>query len=386
MPNTTAAHTSRRRRVAAGLPDFPWDSLVPAQKLAAAHPGGAINLSVGTPVDEVSPAAQKALAENSAAPGYPATVGTPALREAIAAAMTRRYGSVELNPATDILPVIGTKEAIGWLPTLLGIQNTVVIPELAYPTYEVAALMAGQKVVRADSTVALGPERPGLIFLNSPGNPTGKVLGAEHLRKVVEWARERGTIVVSDECYLGLGWSTPAGGPGGDTPTKPISVLHPDVNGGSLEGIIAVHSLSKTSNMASYRSGWLAGDPALIEELLAVRKHLGFMVPGPIQAATVAALNDDAFEALQKDRYRARREVLSAALREAGFTIEHSEAGLYLWATQGVDCWETVNWFAQRGIVVAPGEFYGPKGQKFVRIALTGTDEGITAAAERIAG
>ncbi len=213
------------------LPDFPWDSLADARAKAESHPDGFINLSMGTPVDPVSPAAQLGLAENSGAPGYPQTVGTQELRKSIVDAMTRRYGIISLDPERQVLPVIGTKEAIAWLPYLLGLGegHTVVIPELAYPTYEVGALLAGASIVRADSTFQLGPQAPTLMYINSPSNPTGKVLGLEHLRKVVSWARERDVIVVSDECYLGLGWTTNANGVRGERPTPPVSLLHPDV-------------------------------------------------------------------------------------------------------------------------------------------------------------
>lgn len=371
-----SAAPARRIPVSDRLPDFPWDSLADATATAKAHPEGLIDLSVGTPIDPVSPSIQLALAESAAVPGYPQTKGTPRLREAIAGAMERRFGVTGLDADRHVLPVIGTKEAIAWLPTLLGVGQgqQVVIPELAYPTYEVSAKLAGAEVVRSDSTLRLGPSAPALFYLNSPANPHGKVLGVEHLRKMVEFARERGTIVISDECYLGLGWE-------GD---KPVSILDPEVCGGDFTNLIAVHSLSKTSNMASYRAGWLAGDPALIKELLEVRRHAGLMNPGPIQAAMVAALEEDGHEQLQKELYRHRRETLRAALIEAGFTIEHSEAGLYLWATEGRDGRETVARLAEIGILCAPGEFYGPNGASHVRIGLTATDAQIEQAAQRI--
>jgi succinyldiaminopimelate transaminase len=292
------------------------------------------------------------------------------------AALNRRYGITELTEAA-VLPVIGTKELIAWLPTLLGLgaSDAVVVPELAYPTYDVGARLAGTSVLRADSLTQLGPRSPALIYLNSPSNPTGRVLGADHLRKVVGWARERGVIVASDECYLGLAWEA-----------EPLSVLHPDVCGGDHRGLLAIHSLSKTSSLAGYRAGFVAGDPALVAELLAVRKHAGMMVPTPIQAAMVAALDDDAHERQQRERYARRRAALTPALRAAGFSIEHSEAGLYLWATRGESCRDSVAWLAGRGILVAPGEFYGPGGSRHVRVALTATDERITAAVDRLAG
>ena len=364
-----------RQRRSAALPEFPWDTLADVTALARSHPDGIVDLSVGTPVDPVAPVIRDALAAASSAPGYPTTAGTQALRTAAAAALHRRYGITDLAPDA-VLPVIGTKELIAWLPTLLaiGAGDTVVVPELAYPTYEVGALLAGAQVLRADSLTQLGPQRPALIYLNSPSNPTGRVLGVDHLRKVVAWARDRGVLIASDECYLGLSWEA-----------EPFSVLHPSVCDGDHTGLLAVHSLSKTSSLAGYRAGFVAGDPAVVAELLAVRKHAGMMVPTPVQAAMTAALDDDEHEAIQRERYLKRRAVLLPALQAAGFTVEHSEAGLYLWATRGEPCRDTVGWLAERGILVAPGEFYGPAGAQYVRVALTATDERIATAVQRLA-
>jgi succinyldiaminopimelate transaminase len=363
-----------RRAVSASLPEFPWDTLADAKALAGAYPGGLVDLSIGTPVDPVAPLIQEALAAASSAPGYPATAGTPQLRESIVAALRRRFGITALAEAA-VLPVIGTKELIAWLPTLLGLghSDVVVVPELAYPTYDVGARLAGAQVVRADSLTQLGPQSPALVFLNSPSNPTGRVLGPEHLRKVIGWARERGVVVASDECYLGLGWEA-----------EPLSVLHPAVCDGDHTGLLAVHSLSKTSSLAGYRAGFVAGDPGLVAELLAVRKHAGMIVPTPVQAAMVAALDDDDHEKVQRECYARRRAALAPALRAAGFAIDDSEAGLYLWATRGEPSRDTVEWLAGRGILVAPGEFYGPRGGQHVRVALTATDERIEAAVQRL--
>lgn len=360
--------------MSASLPVFPWDTLAEATATARSHPGGIVDLSVGTPVDPVAPVIQEALAAAGAAPGYPATAGTAALRASAIAALQRRYGITGI-PEHAVLPVIGTKELIAWLPTLLGLgaDDLVVVPELAYPTYEVGARLAGVRVVPADSVTQLGPESPAVVYINSPSNPTGKVLGLDHLRKVVEWARQRGTLVVSDECYLGMGWDE-----------TPMSVLHPSVSDGDPAGLLAVHSLSKSSSLAGYRAGFVAGDPDLVAELLAVRKHAGMMVPTPVQAAMVAALDDDEHQRQQRERYARRRQALQAAFRSAGFTVDHSEAGLYLWTTRGEPCRDTVAWFAERGILVAPGEFYGQRGTEHVRVALTATDERIAAAVERL--
>ena len=360
--------------MSAVLPVFPWDTLAEAAADARAHPDGIVDLSVGTPVDPVAPVIRDALAGASAAPGYPATAGTGELRASVVAALNRRYGITGL--AEDaVLPVIGTKELIAWLPTLMGLGATdiVVVPELAYPTYEVGARLAGAQVISANSLTQLGPRSPAVVYLNSPSNPTGEVLGVDHLRKVVQWARERGALVVSDECYLGLGWEA-----------EPVSVLDPAVSGGDHRGLLAVHSLSKSSSMAGYRAGFVAGDGAVVAELLAVRRHAGMMVPTPVQAAMVAALDDDAHVTDQRDRYARRREILLSAVRSAGFTVEHSAAGLYLWATRGEPCRDTVDWLAGRGILAAPGDFYGPGGAQHVRLALTATDERIAAAFSRL--
>ena len=356
------------------LPDFPWDRLVPAGEVARAHPDGIVDLSVGTPVDPTPAVVREALAAAADAPGYPLTAGTPQLRAAVQQWMSRCLGVRDLDPDA-VLPTIGSKELVAWLPTLLGVGrgDTVVVPELAYPTYDVGARIAGAEVVVTDSTAALGPQRVALVWVNSPSNPTGRVLPAEHLRKVVAWARERGALVVSDECYLELPWTA-----------QPVSVLHPDVCEGSHEGLLAVHSLSKRSNLAGYRFGVVAGDPAVVRRLLEVRKHAGMMVPAPVQAAAVAAYGDDAHVVEQRARYRARRDLLHAALTAAGFRIDHSEAGLYLWATRDEPCWDTVGWLAERGILVAPGDFYGAAGARHVRVALTATDERVEAAAARL--
>jgi succinyldiaminopimelate transaminase len=262
------------------------------------------------------------------------------------------------------------------LPTLLGLGpgDTVAIPSVCYPTYEVGVRLAGAAVVRSDSLFALGPATGvRLIWINSPGNPDGRVLPDTHLRKVIAWARERGAVVASDECYLELGWE--------ENPSSALAACD-----GDFSGVLAVHSLSKRSNLAGYRAGFVAGDPDLVGELLAVRKHGGLIVPAPVQAAMVAALGDDTHVREQRDRYGRRRELLRSAVLAAGFTIDASVAGLYLWATRGEDGWATVDWLAERGVLAAPGAFYGPAGERHVRLALTATDERIAAAAARLTG
>lgn len=358
------------------LPDFPWDRLEPYKERALGHADGIVDLSVGTPVDPTPEPVRAALSGAADAPGYPATYGTPRLRESVAGWLRRRAGVTGADPAA-VLPVIGTKELVAWLPILLGAgpDDRVVFPELAYPTYDVGARLARAEAVRTDGLLALGPGRPKIVWVNSPSNPTGKVLPAEHLRKVVSWARERGTIVVSDECYLEFGW---------DPENPPVSVLHPDVCGGSHEGLLAVNSLSKRSNMAGYRAGFVTGDPALVKRLLDVRKHAGMIVPAPVQAAMAVAFEDDAHVDEQRERYARRRAALRAAFEGHGFRIDHSEASLYLWATRDEPCWDTIAHLASRGVLAAPGEFYGPAGARHVRIAFTATDERVAAAVDRL--
>ncbi|WP_109509337.1 succinyldiaminopimelate transaminase [Nocardioides speluncae] len=361
--------------VSARLPDFPWDSLSAYAERARQHPDGLVDLSIGTPVDPTPEVVQKALAAATDAPGYPTTIGRPETRQAAVDWLARRFGVTGLG-LDGVLPTIGSKELIATLPSYLGLGegDLVVYPELAYPTYEVGARLAGARAVATDSLTSLGPETPALVWVNSPSNPTGRVLPAEHLKKMVDWCRERGAILVSDECYLEEAWEG----------TPPVSVLHPDVCGGSYDGVLSVHSLSKRSNLAGYRCAFVAGDPALVAELLAVRKNLGLILPAPQQAAMVAALDDDAHVAEQHARYAARRAKLKAALTAAGFTIDHSEAALYLWTTRGEPALDTVSWFADRGILVAPGTFYGTAGAQHVRIAFTATDESVDAAVARL--
>lgn len=379
------------------LPDFPWDSLAPAKERARSFSSGdpalgegIVDLSVGTPVDPTPQVVQEALAAAADAPGYPQTWGTPDLREGVAAWFARRRGVPGLDP-DGVLPTVGSKELVAWLPTLLGLGagDVVAFPRVAYPTYDVGARIAGATPFAADATTAFGPTTPSsapkLLWLNSPGNPTGKVLGVEHLAKVVAWARERGVVVASDECYAELDWRSEAerGQPFAELPTTP-SILDPRVTGGSHEGLLAVYSTSKQSNLAGYRAAFAAGDPTLVKRLLEVRKHAGMIVPWPVQRALLTAVSQDEHVAAQRERYRARRELLRPAVEGFGLRIDDSDAGLYLWASADEPCRVTVDRLAGRGILTAPGEFYGPSGQQHVRIALTATDERIATAAARL--
>ena len=376
MPAADVAATASLadRTLASRLPGFPWDRLAPAGARAASHPDGIADLSIGTPVDPVPAAVQEALAAAADSPGYPLTKGTAALRAAAAGWLSRRHGVTVGQDA--VLPVIGTKELIAWLPTLLGCGRSdhVTFPELAYPTYDVGARLAGAQAVATDYPDRADVRPIRLAWLNSPSNPTGRILPADRMRELIAWARSTGAVLASDECYIDLGFEA-----------TPVSVLRDEVCGGSHDGLLAVYSLSKRSNLAGYRAGFVTGDPPLIAALLEVRKHAGMIVPAPVQAAMTAALGDDAHAAEQHARYARRRQVLRPALEQAGWIVSHSEAGLYLWARHpSYDCWESVRVLSEIGILVSPGEFYGPAGARHIRVALTATDERISSVAARL--
>lgn len=354
-----------------GLPEFPWDELAPYAQRARAHRFGAIDLSVGTPVDPTPNVIKTALEVNSNAPGYPTTAGIPELSTALTL-----WSQRVLNAPADVafMPTIGSKEVVASMPNLLGVGagDFVVVPEIAYPTYAVGAIAVGAHVIATDAPETIS-DKISIAWINSPSNPTGSVLGKKRLSEIVQWAQSNGVILISDECYFELGWEE-----------QPYSLLDSDVNQGDLTGLLAVHSLSKRSNMAGYRFGFLAGDPLLVNNVLAIRKHLGMMVPTFVQYAAIAAYSDSQHVEHQRKRYRARRDLLRAALEIAGFDISESQAGLYLWVSKREDCWTTVANLADLGIVVTPGIFYGTAGADFVRVALTATDADIAMACERL--
>ncbi|WP_417233464.1 succinyldiaminopimelate transaminase [Arthrobacter sp.] len=365
------------------LPDYPWDALAPYQQRAAQHPDRVLNLSIGTPVDPTPVLVREALAAASDAPGYPTTHGTPALRQAIADWYARRRNTTGLDPE-HVMPTVGSKELVAWLPLLLGLGagDVVVRPLVAYPTYDIGARLAGAEAVAADDLSTLDSavrERVKLIWVNSPGNPTGIVRDVDSLAALVADARTLGAVVASDECYAELGWGDWDG-------TVIPGILDDRVCGGDHTGLLSVYSLSKQSNLAGYRAAFVAGAPELMPHLVNSRKHAGMIVPHPVQEAMRVALGDDGHVAEQKDRYRARRALLVPALEAFGLRIDHSEAGLYLWASAGEDTWTTISRLADLGIVAGPGTFYGDAGHGYVRIALTATDERIAAAAGRLTG
>lgn len=360
------------------LPDYPWDLMDPYREIAARHPEGVIDLSIGSPVDSTPSVVRDALARATDAHAYPQTAGTGVLRDAIAAWYERRRGVTGLASA-NVLPTIGSKELVALLPLMLGIGpgDVVVHPRAAYPTYEIGAVIAGATAMACDEP-SDWPSETALIWLNSPGNPDGRVHGVEHLHAARERALELDAVIVNDECYAELGWEAP-------WDVEPIpSILDPRVTDGDLTNTLAIYSLSKQSNMAGYRAAFVAGCSERIARLRKVRMHAGLIPPGPLQAAMVAALGDDQHVAEQKERYRRRRSTLVAALQQSGFRIDHSEAGLYLWATEGRDAWESIGRLAELGIVAGPGHFYGEHFPGHIRLSLTATDERISAAAARL--
>ena len=364
------------------LPEFPWDQLAPAKERAAAHPGGICDLSVGTPVDDTPAFIREALADASNAHGYPTVIGTVEVREAIAA-WGKRRGMVDVG-MNGVIPTIGSKEAVAWIPFLLGVRpgDTVLVPEVAYPTYDIGARLAGATPVAVDPTDPSSWPDAALVYLNSPGNPDGHVMSADELRAVVAWARAHDAVVVSDECYAALPWSEPYVSEG--VP----SLLDTDVCEGDASGLLVLYSLSKQSNLAGYRGALIYGDPALVAPIVSVRKHSGLMVPAPVQHAMAVALDDTEHVERQRSVYAVRRALLLEALTDAGLDVDpDSAAGLYLWVADPAnptDSWALVNRLAELGILVAPGDFYGTAAHGRVRVALTATDERIQAAASRI--
>lgn len=364
------------------LPDFPWDLLIPYSTKAKAHPDGIIDLSVGTPVDPTPQIVQVALQSASDAPGYPTTLGLPEFRQAAVDWLSRNHNVSGLD-IESVIPSIGSKEIVAWLPRHLGLGqgDVIALPATAYPTYEIGGLLAGVRTVLADNVAELDAafaeakskgESLRMAWINSPSNPTGAVKTIDELKALVDWARNHEVLLVSDECYLDLGWDV-----------DPFSLLNREVTCGDVTGLLIVHSLSKRSNLAGYRAGFVAGDKQVLKAVLEVRKHSGLILSTPVQKAAIAAMSDDVHVQEQKARYASRRDVVLNAVRRAGFQVEHSNAGLYVWAYRDADEWQSLDWFAERGVLVAPGSFYGAAGKGFVRVALTASDERIAALNQR---
>ena len=365
------------------LPDFPWDTLKADRDRAAQYPSGEVDLTIGSPVDPVPQIARDALVASADSHAYPPNVGTGEWRRAVRSWLREVAGAIA---PVDFLPTLGEKEMVALLVALLGIGQgqRVGFPNIAYPTYEVGARLAGAEPVAIDvETDPEGwPADLALLWLNSPSNPTGHVLSEAQLARIVRWAREHQVIVASDECYSALVW---------DVESAP-SVLSEGVCGEDASGLLMLYSLSKQSNLAGYRAAFIAGDPELIAQLRETRKHAGFMMPGMVQHVMSVVLADREHVREQAHKYQERRETLLAALPAAGLVNDpDSVAGLYLWVhagdgegTDAPTAWELVHAFAELGIVVAPGTFYGPAGEGHVRISLTASDQDIRDAAKRL--
>ena len=341
--------------------------MAPFGARAREHTGGIIDLSQGTPIDASPSFIQQELKDAANSPSYPVTIGTPELRSAMRNWATKILG---VTGEFDVLPTIGSKELVAWLPSILR-AKTVLYPKVAYPTYLVGSMIHNSESIAVEIDAATWPKSD-IAWINSPSNPTGRVHSKSELETVIAYARSNNSLVVSDECYLNFP----------DTGPSPISIL--ELAGGKNKNLLAVHSMSKRSNLAGYRAGLIVGDADVIAEIREVRKHAGMMVPLPIQKAMTAALGDEVHVAEQANRYAARRKVLSAALVAAGFKIDFSNAGLYIWCTRDEDSWDSVSWLAELGILATPGIFYGQAGAKHIRIAMTATDAQINEAASRI--
>jgi succinyldiaminopimelate transaminase len=359
-------------------PPYPYDRLDDLAREAAAIHGTVVDLSIGTPCDPPPPSVVAALSSSDAERGYPPSFGSLPLREAAAGWMDRRL-AVGID-VEQIAACVGTKEFVGTLPQWLRLRrpdrDTILYPAISYPTYEMGAILAGCRAVavpidrdhrlRLDAIGSGDAGRSLALWVNSPSNPTGVL---DELGAAAAWGRAHDVPVFSDECYCEFTWDGP-----------PASILQHGV-----DGVIAVHSLSKRSNLAGLRVGFYAGDPDLVGYVREVRKHVGMMVPGPAQAAGAAALLDDAHVMAQRDRYWRRLERLSTLLAKwSGIAIGLPEGGFYLWFEVG-DAWEFARRLARdAGALVSPGEFYGPEGARYVRVAVVQPDDRIDLVAARL--
>lgn len=371
------------------LPPYPYDRLKPLIEEASSHAGGMVDLSIGTPYDPPPPAVVAALGSSGAERGYPPSIGTPAFREAAARWLDRRLG-VTVDPATDLAACIGTKEFVASAPAHLRLRqpdrDTVLYPAISYPSYAMGAELAGCRAIpvpvddkfRLDLS-AIDPsdaERALALWVNTPGNPAG---GLDDLGAVAAWGRAHDVTVLSDECYVEFTWDGPV--PPGRAHAGRSILEH------GLEGVIAVHSLSKRSNLAGTRVGFYAGDPELVHWLREIRKHAGNMVPGPTQAAAVVAYDDDAHVEAQRTIYHRRLSLLAEIFGEAGFAVTMPGGGFYLWIpAPDADAWKMTRHLATAGgALVSPGEFYGDAGAGHVRVAAVQPDEKIELLRRRLA-
>ena len=367
---------------------YDWSRLGAAKQLASAYPDGMIDLSIGSPVDAVPDSVRQALADTSNAAnayGYPLAKGTAALRQAVTDWFLAERGVDFAAIDADLVPTQGSKEAVSLMASLLGLGegDVVVQPRISYPTYEIGSQLAGASTVKTDVECVESWENvPNvkLVWVNSPSNPTGKILDVDQLHAIVAAARRIGAIVVSDECYALMTWNEDEDD---QTITASPCILDPKVNDGSAKGLLCLYSMSKQSNMAGYRTAAIAGDSQLIGPMIDARKQIGQIISGPSQAAMVAGLQDNEAVLKQHPRYQRRLRRLVQGLRSFGYDAEMPQGALYIWVrSKSGDCWQDIDDLARLGIVVAPGEFYGDAG--FIRVSATATDEHVEAAVRRL--
>lgn len=353
-------------------PPYPYDRLEEISALAGRHDGGAVDLSIGTPCDPPPAAVLEALSIGDTARGYPPSIGTPGYRAAVAEWIQRRLGA-SVDAASEVAAVVGTKEFVASTPQYLKLRDpsrdTVLYPAISYPTYEMGATLAGCRAVAYQRLSDIDDEDAGralCIWANSPANPSGEL---HDLAAAAEWGRGRGVPVLSDECYAEFTWSGP-----------PRTIL-----ASGTQGVLALHSLSKRDNFAGARIGSYAGDPELVHYLREVRKHAGLMPPGPVQAAAIVALGDDAHVEVQRERYQRRLTALARILSRVGYEAPLPQGAFYLWVpAPGGDAWAAARDLAEKiGIVVSPGEFYGAVSAGYFRVAAVQPDERIGLVAAR---
>ena len=363
---------------------YDWSRIDPYRRRAEQCPGGLVDLSVGSPVDPVPRSVREALAaaaDDGQARGYPKTAGDGPLRQAVAD-WFRRCRGVDLDAlGANLVPTVGSKEAVALMASLLhlGPGDRVVQPRVSYPTYAIGTQLAGAQVTTVDDPADTDSwvDLPGVraIWINSPGNPCGRVIDRAGLAKIVRAARSIGATVLSDECYALLDWS-------GSAQASPC-ILESQVCGGDASGILCLYSMSKQSNMAGYRAALVAGDAQLVKAMTAYRKQVGLIVPGPVQRAMQAALEDGEAVTAQRDVYARRLHALTEALGAYGYDAVMPQGGLYIWAqARSGDCWADMAELSRLGILASPGEFYGDG--RYLRFSSTIADEQLDLALGRL--
>ena len=363
---------------------YDWSRIDPYRRRAEQCPGGPVDLSVGSPVDPVPRSVREALAaaaDDGQARGYPKTAGDAPLRQAVAD-WFRRCRGVDLDAlGADLVPTVGSKEAVALMASLLhlGPGDRVVQPRVSYPTYAIGTQLAGAQVTTVDDPADTDSwvDLPGVraIWINSPGNPSGRVIDRAGLAKIVRAARSIGATVLSDECYALLDWS-------GSAQASPC-ILESQVCGGDASGILCLYSMSKQSNMAGYRAALVAGDAPLVKAMTAYRKQVGLIVPGPVQRAMRAALEDGEAVTAQRNVYARRLHALTEALGAYGYDAVMPQGGLYIWAqARSGDCWADMAELSRLGILASPGEFYGDG--RYLRFSSTIIDEQLDLALGRL--